>query len=85
TQKEKITIAYWTYQQDSKDWQGNSSSQIAAHIIKNIKPGQIILLHDGYKNGLETARAVDELIPKLKQKGYRFLTMSDLMLLEKQE
>ncbi|ABI68379.1 polysaccharide deacetylase [Syntrophomonas wolfei subsp. wolfei str. Goettingen G311] len=85
TQKEKVTIAYWTYQQDSKDWQGNNSSQIAAHIIKNIKPGQIIILHDGYKNGLETARAVDKLIPELKQQGYRFLTMSDLMLLEKQE
>lgn len=79
---EHLTIAYWTWQQDSKDWKvGTSGTAIANHIIKNIQPGQIILLHDGASNGLETARAVDILLDKLTQEGYQFVTMSELIKL----
>lgn len=82
TKNEQLTIAYWTWQQDSKDWKpGNSGTSIANHIIKNIQPGQIILLHDGADNGLETAKAVDILLDKLTKDGYRFVTMSELIKL----
>ncbi len=80
TQKEKLKIAYWTYQQDSKDWKsGTKSSQIASHIVKNIKPGQIIILHDGSSNGMESAKALDILIPELKRQEYKFVTMGQLI------
>jgi peptidoglycan/xylan/chitin deacetylase (PgdA/CDA1 family) len=83
---EQLTIAYWTWQQDSKDWKvGTSANTIANHIIKNIQPGQIILLHDGASNGLETAEAVDILLDKLIKEGYRFLTMSELIKLGNEE
>lgn len=82
SQKEKVTIAYWTYQQDSKDWQGGSPESIANHIINNIQPGQIIILHDGCNNGLRTAQAVDIVLNKLCSQGYRFVTMSELIKLE---
>lgn len=86
TKQDKLTIAYWTWQQDSRDWKpGNSGTAIANHIIKNIKPGQIILLHDGASNGLQTAQAVDILLTKLGQEGYRFVTMSELIKLADQE
>jgi peptidoglycan/xylan/chitin deacetylase (PgdA/CDA1 family) len=77
--KEEMIIAYWTYQQDSKDWANTSASRIADHVIKNIKPGQIIILHDGCPNGLQTAKAVDTIIAKLSIQGYEFLTLSDLI------
>ncbi|MBC7076420.1 MAG: polysaccharide deacetylase family protein, partial [Syntrophomonadaceae bacterium] len=83
--KENLIIAYWTYQQDSKDWRGIKASQIANHIIQNIKPGQIIILHDGGPNGMETVKAVDMLIPELTNQGYRFLTVSELIELENKE
>jgi peptidoglycan-N-acetylglucosamine deacetylase len=86
TKQNRITIAYWTWQQDSKDWKvGNSATYIANHIIKNIKPGQIILLHDGTENGLQTAQAVDILLAKLTSQGYRFVTMSELIKLGDKE
>ncbi|MDD3268466.1 MAG: polysaccharide deacetylase family protein [Syntrophomonadaceae bacterium] len=86
TQKEKIKIAYWTYQQDSKDWKsGMKSAQIASHIIKNIKPGQIIILHDGSSNGLESAKALDILIPELNRLGYKFMSMGELIKLGNKE
>jgi len=84
--KENLTIAYWTWQQDSKDWKnGNSATSIANHIIKNIQPGQIILLHDGSSNGAQTALAVDILLDKLGKDGYRFITMSQLIKLGNME
>ena len=80
TKQNNLTIAYWTYQQDSKDWRtGVKASRIASHIVKHIQPGQIIILHDGCPNGLETAKAMDILIPKLRSEGYEFVTMSELI------
>lgn len=80
---EGLTIAYWTYQQDSKDWRGIKAKQIANHIESRIKPGQIIILHDGAPNGAETAKALDLLIPELKKEGYKFVTVSELIKLGK--
>ncbi len=75
-----MTIAYWTWQQDSKDWRvGTKGESIANHIVSHIQPGQIIILHDGAGNGLETARAVDLLLTRLTADGYRFVTMSQLI------
>ncbi|MDD4802576.1 MAG: polysaccharide deacetylase family protein [Syntrophomonas sp.] len=83
---EQLIIAYWTWQQDSKDWQnGNKAASIADHIIKNINPGQIILLHDGTNNSLETAKAVDIVLDSLTREGYRFVTVSDLIKLANEE
>jgi peptidoglycan/xylan/chitin deacetylase (PgdA/CDA1 family) len=42
-------------------------------------------LHDGGKNGLTTARAVDLMIKVLQQKGYRFVTMGELIKMGNQE
>lgn len=84
SKNQELSIAYWTYQQDSKDWvTGKSASLISGHIIKNIEPGQIIILHDGCLNGLQTAEAVDIILNKLTKEGYRFVTMSELIKAEK--
>jgi len=83
--KEKLTIAYWTYQQDSKDWRnGVQAAQIAAHITRHLEPGQIIVLHDGAPNGLQTARATDMLLNSMQKQGYRVVTMSELTKMGKQ-
>lgn len=83
--QEHMTIAYWTYQQDSKDWRNKKAKQIADHILTNLKPGQIIILHDGAPNGMQTARALDLLIPELKKQGYRMVTISELIEFGQQE
>lgn len=85
TQEEKVKVAYWSWETDSKDWRSSNSKQIADFVTNHIAPGQIIILHDGGKNGLITARAVDLMIGQIKEKGYRFVTMGELMKLENQE
>lgn len=84
--KEKMVIAYWTYQQDSKDWRtGARAERIARHVVANIHPGQIIILHDGCPNGQETARATDLILKALKKQGYRLVTVSQLMEIAEKE
>ena len=62
---------------DAKDWRNPPASQIADKIIKNVKPGDIILLHDyGTEN---TIIALDTILSTLSQKGYKFVTVSELL------
>ncbi len=52
--------------------------QIARSVLKNARPGAIVICH---ANGLghSTARALPLFIPKLKEKGYQFVTISELL------
>lgn len=83
TQKEKIKVAYWSWETDSKDWKNSRSARaIADHICNHIAPGQIIILHDGCTNSMNTAAAVDLMLTELSKQGYRFVTMTELINLE---
>lgn len=55
------------------------SSWFAANFIQfNIRPGSIIVLHDGESRGEITASTLAKILPKLKKKGYKFVTLSQL-------
>ena len=55
------------------------SSWFAANfILFNIHPGSIIVLHDGESRGEITASTLAKILPKLKEKGYKFVTLSQL-------
>lgn len=83
SQAEKVKIAYWSWETDSKDWKdGRSSNAIAKHLCSHIAPGQIIILHDGCRNSMATAQAVDLMLAELSKQGYRFVTMTELINLE---
>jgi peptidoglycan/xylan/chitin deacetylase (PgdA/CDA1 family) len=69
---------------DPKDWSmsdnKDSSQQIVDVVNKHLHPGAIVLMHDGmYDFGINTVRAVERMIPMLKQKGYRFVTVDKLL------
>ncbi|MEA1962547.1 MAG: polysaccharide deacetylase family protein [Bacillota bacterium] len=84
--KESQRIAYWSYETDCRDWMnGKTASSIANHIVQNIQPGQIIILHDGCPNSMQTASAVSMILDQLTEDGYQFLTMTELLKLEKAE
>lgn len=70
------TVVLWSGV-DVRDWQNPSPNKIAYEIINNIKSGDIILLHDyGTEN---TVKALEIILPELKQKGYKFVTVSELL------
>lgn len=67
-----------------QDWTKISSQQIHDNVMKELKPGLIITLHDGGKRRENTVKATQMLIDTLKQKGYRMVTVSELLSLKNQ-
>ncbi|EKE01312.1 MAG: polysaccharide deacetylase [uncultured bacterium] len=56
-----------------------TSERIAAYVIKHAKPGAIIGLHDGGGNREKTVGALPIIIKALKDEGYKFLTIPELL------
>jgi peptidoglycan/xylan/chitin deacetylase (PgdA/CDA1 family) len=57
-----------------------SSSWFAAkHIMANIRPGAIIILHDSETRGERTRDVLQQVIPELQSRGYRLVTLSELL------
>ncbi len=54
----------------------NRSNQIARLVLRKSGPGSIILMHNGNPY---TIRALPEIIQTLKQHGYRFVTVTELL------
>jgi peptidoglycan/xylan/chitin deacetylase (PgdA/CDA1 family) len=50
----------------------------ARYIIRSSKPGAILVLHDGNERGLRTARVLQHVLPGLRQRGFRIVTLSEL-------
>jgi peptidoglycan/xylan/chitin deacetylase (PgdA/CDA1 family) len=61
---------------DTNDWRKRTSSQIAETVLKNVKPGSIVLFHDRLQNSLD---AQEEILRTLKQRGYAFVTVDQLL------
>lgn len=53
--------------------------QMAQRVLDNIKPGDIILLHDGRLDRTSTVKALPILLDGLRQKGYKTVTVGDLL------
>jgi peptidoglycan/xylan/chitin deacetylase (PgdA/CDA1 family) len=51
---------------------------MTASILRQVKPGSIIGLHDAAE-GLETVRTLEDSIKALAAQGYRFETVSELV------
>jgi peptidoglycan/xylan/chitin deacetylase (PgdA/CDA1 family) len=64
---------------DSLDWKDLSATDIAMRVINGAKSGSIILMHN---NGLHTAEAVPIIISTLKNKGYTFVPIGELIYRE---
>ena len=57
---------------------GTTAQQIADTMVKDAKPGSIIISHANGR-GFHTAAALPLAIPKLRAAGYQFVTVSELL------
>ncbi len=67
----------WT--RDSLDWKRPGADVIVKNCTATNAPGDIILLHDGGGDRSQDVEALPQIIANLKAKGYRFVTISELM------
>lgn len=63
---------------DTEDWRKPGSEAIIQR-IESVKPGQVILCHDGGGNRSQTVEALKVAIPYLKAQGYTFITIDELL------
>jgi peptidoglycan-N-acetylglucosamine deacetylase len=66
------------------DWTSPPSAVIEQKVSKQIRGGDVILLHDGGHKQMgvdrsQTVQATDHLIMKYKQEGYEFVTIPEMM------
>ena len=76
-----LTGVMWTVIGHDWEW---GSDRIARHVLRNASPGGIICLHDGRDtrpnpNITSTIQAVKQIVPRLKQLGYEFKTVSGML------
>lgn len=64
---------------DSLDWKNLSGQEIALRVVNGAKSGSIILCHN---NGLHTADALPVILSTLKNKGYRFVPIGEMIYRE---
>lgn len=56
-----------------------SSWFITQHVLWKVRSGSIIALHDNGGRGQRTTRALAAILPELKRRGFRLVTLSELV------
>lgn len=65
---------------DPKDWQHSSAEKIVEETVAQAqRGGNVVLLHDSGGDRSETVKAIPVLIAALREQGFEFVTVSELM------
>jgi peptidoglycan/xylan/chitin deacetylase (PgdA/CDA1 family) len=63
---------------DTTDWK-RPGADVIAQRIQSAGPGNIILMHDGGGDRSQTVAGLKQALPKLKEQGYSFITVQELI------
>lgn len=63
---------------DTQDWRKPGVAAIKAQLL-SVSPGDIVLMHDGGGDRSQTVQALSEALPVLKQRGFQFVTIDQLL------
>ncbi|BAY35474.1 polysaccharide deacetylase (plasmid) [Nostoc carneum NIES-2107] len=80
--KNNYSVLMWS--DDSIDYRRPSVSRLVNNVLKEAKPGGIVLMHDGGGDRSHTVKALPQIITALKQQGYKFVTIPELLGIQAQ-
>jgi peptidoglycan/xylan/chitin deacetylase (PgdA/CDA1 family) len=68
----------------SYDWRARSAAEIAGQVARQVRGGDVILLHDGSHLGKSgersrTVEATEEIVRRYRGEGYEFVTVPEMM------
>jgi len=69
----------WDVEPESYPEVASSAERIAAHVVERVRPGSIVLLHVMYPSCEESRRALPKIVEGLRARGYRFVTVEELL------
>jgi peptidoglycan-N-acetylglucosamine deacetylase len=74
----KLHLGWVQWDIDTDDWKRPSVSKIVSRVTHNIRPGAVVLMHDGGGDRSNTVKALPKIIEKLQAEGYVFVTVDQL-------
>lgn len=74
----RMVTVHWNT--DPGDWRGLTADQIVATTLSQTRPGSIMVFHDGENHGA-MVQALPRILSGLQARGYRFLTIPELLRL----
>lgn len=72
-QAKGLGILDWSV--DPQDWANKDTSAIRRSVLRDIRDGDVVLLHDMSDSSVDAALAI---VDALQRKGFRFVTVSEL-------
>lgn len=66
-----------------EDWVRPGVSIVIERVMQQVKPGSLIVLHDGYCGGEDVTETASILIPRLIDQGYQFVSIDQLWSCQK--
>lgn len=72
----EVPMIKWSV--DPRDWESRNREKIVEAVLKEAKPNSIVLMHDIYPESVDAAL---ELVDRLQQEGYWFVTVEELLKL----
>jgi peptidoglycan/xylan/chitin deacetylase (PgdA/CDA1 family) len=73
----RFTTIQWDV--DPRDWARPGTDAIYGNVVGNVHPGSIVLQHDGGGDRSETLAALPREIDTLRHRGYKFVTVAQLL------
>lgn len=74
-----MQVILWSWHQDTRDWARPGVNQIVNKVLNNLHSGDIILMHDHVEGSTQTTLALKTILPEIQKRGYRCVTISELM------
>ncbi|GAB4074321.1 polysaccharide deacetylase family sporulation protein PdaB [Barrientosiimonas marina] len=75
-EKQGLTVTHWGV--NPNDWKNPGTQSITDMVMKQTENGDIILMHAS-DSAKQTANALQTILPGLQEKGFQFVTISELI------
>lgn len=73
-QEQGLLVVLWNV--DPQDWLMDTKEQVAEAVLSHVKPGNIVVMHEGKS---VTYGALPVIIDTLREQGYEFVTISEMI------
>jgi peptidoglycan/xylan/chitin deacetylase (PgdA/CDA1 family) len=73
----RMTTVQWDV--DPRDWTTPGTGAIVSRVLRAIRPGSIVVMHDGGGPRWQTLTALPSILRALQRRGYRVVTTSELL------
>ena len=74
---QRMLMVLWSV--DTKDYARPGTARIIYTAVSGAQPGAVILMHDGGGERSETVAALPRIITRLRQRGFKLVTLSQLV------